>query len=65
MSELWVCRTCGGENVQQKSWTYINTDGLVDYIDGEYYCDDCQSDAIRVVLQSELFNEVKEKKNNE
>ena len=46
-----------------KSWTYINTDGLVDYIDGEYYCDDCQSDAIRVVLQSELFNEVKEKKN--
>ena len=62
---IWVCKTCSGENVQQKSWTYMNTDELVDYIeDGEYYCEDCQSEYIHVVDKA-FINEVKEKKNDE
>jgi Zn finger protein HypA/HybF involved in hydrogenase expression len=60
--EKWVCSQCGGEDVQQQSWTYINTDALVDYIDGLYYCDDCQSDEIKVVEESEFtINELEKK----
>jgi len=52
---VWVCSQCGGDKIQQQSWTYINTDKLADYIDsGSYYCDDCNTDEIGVVEQSEF-----------
>ena len=51
----WVCSQCGGDKIQQQSWTYINTDKLADYIDSSsFYCDNCNTDGIKVVEQSEF-----------
>ena len=51
----WVCSQCGGDKIQQQSWTYINTDKLADYIDlSSFYCDNCNTDEIKVVEQSEF-----------
>lgn len=63
-STEWVCETCGCPEIQQQSWTYINSDELADYIDGYFYCEWCNSDDIAVIDKKE-FNEVKEKKNDE
>ena len=51
----WVCSQCGGDKIQQPSWTYINTDKLADYQEDDlYYCDDCNTTEIKVVEQSEF-----------
>ena len=61
----WVCSQCGGDKIQQQSWTYINTDKLADYQDdlkNVFYCDDCNTDEIEIVEQSEFtINELVEK----
>jgi|TARA_R100001530_G_scaffold105659_1_gene73781 Zn finger protein HypA/HybF involved in hydrogenase expression len=62
VNTVWVCSQCGGDKIQQKSWTYINTDKLADYINSSsYYCEDCHTDEIGVVEQSELTIREKEK----
>ena len=59
----WVCSQCGGDKIQQPSWTYINTDKLADYQEDDlYYCDDCNTDEIKVVEQSEFTIREKDKK---
>jgi len=59
----WVCSQCGGDKIQQPSWTYIDTDKLADYQEDDlYYCDDCNTTEIRAVEQSEFTIREKDKK---
>ena len=61
--KLMVCNQCGNGNIQQQSWTYINTDKLADWqTTSNFYCEDCGTDEIKIVDQSKfIINKMKNK----
>ena len=61
--KLMVCNQCGNGNIQQQSWTYINTDKLADWqATSNFYCEDCGEDEIKIVDQSKfIINKMKNK----
>ena len=54
----FICKECFSDKVQQRSWTYINTDKLSDYIDdARYFCEGCSKDEIQVLS---LHNDIEQ-----
>lgn len=51
--EIWVCDTCGGENIEHKSWTLLNKNNkFVEKTgDEEFFCQDCEEGDIKVSLK--------------
>tara|TARA_B100000965_G_scaffold53038_1_gene39565 strand:- start:4296 stop:4556 length:261 start_codon:yes stop_codon:yes gene_type:complete len=44
MDDMWVCDYCGTEEVSQSAWVNINTETMIDFIDGTYWCESCEEE---------------------
>ena len=44
MDDMYVCDYCGSEEVSQSAWVNINTEKMIDFIDGTYWCDTCEEE---------------------
>ena len=44
IDDMWVCNYCGSEEVSQSAWVDINTEKMIDFVDGTYWCETCEEE---------------------
>jgi len=58
--EKEICIICGSDKIQGNAWVEINTGVVLDYIDNEVWCPECEDDATDYYTEKYIYTVIPE-----